>query len=158
MTLCIIRTILSKFMFQDCDIRRKPFQSRLVVVFLATRIIRDTHYTRVLSGLTFVCRHSVIAPQVQLRRAGRYAIAWIHCVRRTRLSRFVMLPRDPVRYVPHALRFQRSGKLVARSGSHRSRGEKLGQTPGAWSGSGISGVTSGKNPLYGKWICGPGSV
>ena len=74
------------------------------------------------------------------------------------LSRFVMLPRDPVRWLRLTARIQRSVMLGATTGSHSSRGEKLGHGPGSWSGSSLPNLTSGKNPLYGKWICGPGSV
>ena len=102
---------------------------------------------------------SIFAPQGQLRRAGWDAIAWIHCVRRTlSLDGFVMLLRDPVRWLRLTQGFQRSDMLGATTGSHSSRGEKLGDGPVSWSASTISNLTESKNRLYGKWICGPGSV
>ena len=61
---------------------------------------------------------------------------------------------------PHASAppVRRSDMLVATADCLSSRGEKLGDGPGSWSASSISRVTESKNPLYGKWICGPGSV
>ena len=72
--------------------------------------------------------------------------------------RFVMLPRDPVRWLCLTASIQRSDMLGATAGCLSSRGEKLGDGPGSWSASSISNLTESKNRLYGKWFCGSGSV